>query len=263
MRAFAAGLQQRLIPILIVIELFSGSSRFGHTAHQSGEWVLLIDLKFGAGFDLALRKLQMQVLGWIQAGFVRYILGGFPCRSFSRARNAPNGPPALRDALHVSGLPDLRPGDELNVQLGNNLLWFVVRVAEACILARTPCVLENPWTAWSWKMQRMIQLLRSKHVQLSRTDFCMWGTPWLKATGFLTVYCQPQHIVRLCRSRGSCARTQRPHVVLKGTNSAGVHLTHLAEPYPKSLCIKLVQMCKNASLELQSHRLDAVFCKFC
>ena len=112
-------------------------------------------------------------------------------------------------------------------------------------------------------MLRMVALLRSKHVQLVRTDFCMWGMPWHKATGFLTVYCQPQPIVRLCRSRGSCARTNRPHVVLKGTNADGVFLTHLAEPYPKLRCTKLVQMCRNACMELQSHRLDAVFCKLC
>ena len=225
--------------------------------------MLLIDLKFGPLFDLSRRKLQRQVISWIQAGHVKYILGGFPSRSYSRARNMPGGPPALRNGDHVAGLPGLRPADEANVREGNLLLWFCVRLAEICLRTQTPCVLENPWTAWSWKMARMLQLMKSRHVQFSRADFCQWGTPWQKAIGFLTVYCQPLGIIRLCGSRGTCSRTQLPHVVLKGTDAHGVFLTHIAEPYPKPLCTALVKMCRNACLELQSHRLDSVFCKLC
>ncbi len=260
MQAFASSLSQRLLPVRIVVELFAGSCRWSKAAALAGEWVLSVDLRFGDHHDLSKVKLQRCVLGWIQAGWVRYVLAGFPCGSFSKARNIPGGPPALRDAANVAGFSDLRPADADKVHLGNLLLAFVCRLIRACRHARVPGIFENPWTSWAWAMPAMQRCLALPGVRHSRSDFCQWGMPWKKATGLLTLYCDPLRIECKCTGRGLCSRTRLPHIQLKGT-CKGVFLTHLAEPYPRKLCRALVRMCVNAVLTLEAERLDKAFCR--
>ncbi len=261
-KAFGASLNARLLPVLVVLELFAGSCRWSRAASLRGEFVISIDIRFGQGHDLTSRKLQNPVLGWLQAGFVKFVLAGFPCQSFSRARNIPGGAPPLRDGDHIKGYPDLRPADQKKVDIGNACLAFVCRLVRMMLVTLTPGVVENPWTSWAWRMPAMIAVLCRKSVRMSRADFCQYGMPWRKATGFLTVLCDPSGIERQCSGRGKCSRTGRPHVTLKGTVN-GIFLTHLAEPYPRTLCGRLVQMLKNAVLRQQSERLDQVFCKLC
>ena len=51
--------------------------------------------------------------------------------------------------------------------------------------------------------------------------------------------------------------------MLKGTNAQGIFLTSIAEPYPQRLGRALVTTCRNACLELQSERLEKLFCNTC
>ena len=240
-------MRQRLLVFTVVLELFSGSGRWTRAAAAAGEWVLSIDRRFGDSHDLSRRRLQQMVLGWIQAGRVRYLLAGFPCQPFSRARNIPGGPPALRNSEYVSGLPGLREADHRKVTLGNNCFFFVARVLYA----------------WAWSMKAAVQLLRNPRARLTRSDFCCWGTPWRKATGFLTANCQTHLFAKQCTGRGRCSTSHRAHVVLKGTNAQGIFLTSIAERYPQRFCQALVTTCRNACLELQSERLDKFCCKTC
>ncbi len=263
MQAFVASLNQRLLVVTIVLELFSGSGRFGRAAAAAGEWVLTIDIRFGDHHDLNRRSLQMKILGWIQAGQIRYVLAGFPCQSFSRARNMPGGPPALRNSDNVRGFPGLRDADQRKVTLGNNLLYFTIRVMCACLAVRVPAIAENPWTSWAWKMACVLALRRNPYVRFTRSDFCCWGTPWQKGTGFLTIFCETQLFGYRCTGRHRCSITHKPHVQLKGTNSVGIFLTAIAEPYPKPLCRALVKTCQNAYLRLKAEGLDQFFCHTC
>lgn len=249
-----------MLTVKFVLELFAGSCRWSRAAAAEGNYVLSIDLRFGDGNDLADKKLQDGVLGWFQAGWILYALMGFPCSSFSRARNQPGGPPALRDDAHVQGFDGLRAHDERKVRLGNNLLRFVVRVITVCIVMKVPAIAENPFASWAWKMPGALHLLSRPIVRFTRSDFCQWGTAWRKATGFLTVYIDTQPIHRVCRGRCKCSRSGLPHVVLSGTNCDGVFLTHIAEPYPYRLCKCLVKCCENAVKNNMANNLDALFC---
>ena len=260
MRAAASALAQRCLRVEVVVELFAGSCRWSHAASLAGEFVISLDLRFGAEHDLTLRRLQNLVLGWVQGGAVKYLLAGFPCRSFSRARNIPGGPPALRSGDFIAGLPGLRPADAANVLEGNGLLRFVVRLATCCLRMRVPAVLENPWTSWAWDMAAMSGLRRRRDVRLVRSDFCMWGMPWRKSTGFLALYCDTTGIERTCCGRPLCSRSGRPHIQLRGSFQ-GTFLTHLAEPYPRTLCNALVRMLRFAHMHLQSLNLDGLFCR--
>ena len=263
MQAFAASLGQALLRVQVVLELFSGSGRFSRAAAAAGECVLSIDLQFGFDTnDLLSPQLQRDILGWIQAGWIKYMLSGFCCQSFSKARNIPGGPPPLRAPQYVLGLPDLCPADARKVAHGNSVVRFVVRLAHACLANKVPSIVENPFTSWAWQIPSVVNLLQCKHVQFSRVDFCQYGTPWQKATGFLTTFMQPQIFARVCHCKtGLCSFSGCKHRLLRGKDSNGIHRTHHAEPYPHTLCTKLVTACRNAAMSLQAENLDKLFCK--
>ncbi len=210
LRAFEATLTQTFITVEVVIELFAGSCRWSRCVGQLGYYVLSIDMRFGVTNDLCKRGLQNLVLGWIQAGKVAFVLAAFPCQSFSKARNRPGGPPALRDSDHLTGLPGLRPCDQRKVLRGNECLYFCCRLAWACLLGLVPLILENPWTSWAWKLASMVQLFRNPYARFTRIDFCQFGTPWRKSTGFLTLFCVTDAIERTCSGK-VCSVSRKPH----------------------------------------------------
>ncbi len=244
LRAFEATLQ-------VVLELFAGSCRWSRCVGQLGYYVLSVDMRFGVTNDLCKRGLQNLVLGWVQAGKIAFVLAAFPCPSFSKARNRPGGRPALRDSVHLTGLPGLRPCDQRKVLRGNECLYFCCRLAWACILRLVPLILENPWTSWAWQLAR-----------------CSWfgihtcassAPPWRKSTGFLSLFCETVAIERTCTGK-LCSVSHKPHFQLCGTNDDGVFWTHIIEACPLGLCRRLARMAHNATLVLQAQRLDPIFC---
>ena len=263
MRAFYASLKVRLPAVRVVLELFAGSCRFSRAAALAGCYVCAIDWSFGPGYDLLCPKLQACVLGWIQAGWIRYVLAAWPCRTLSRARNRPGGPPALRSAEHPLGLPHLRPAEAVAVSEGNALLAFVGRLFHSCRAAQTPVIGENPWTSWAWAIPTLAPILRWPGVHLTRSDFCQWGARWRKSTGFITMFCQPRFISKTCCGRLICTRSGKPHFRLEGKNDQGIFWTHIAEPYPRKLATELVRMAEFAHLSVAESNLDKLFCKLC
>ena len=218
------------------LELFAGSSRFAMAMGRLGYYVIAIDIRFGEDHDLLSSKLRGAIMGWVQAKAIFAILAGFICSSFSKARNMPGGPPPLRNSENVAGFPDLRPGDAKKVAMGNLFLRWCIKLLRACIVTRTVCVLENPFTSWAWSMPEVTSVRRLAAVEFWRTDFCQWGTEWRKATGLLSAYLEYQPCSRVCTGRGICSRTNRPHQILKGQRADGVFWTLIAEPYPKIFC---------------------------
>ena len=61
------------------------------------------------------------IVGWIEGKAGGRSLDGTPCDSMTKARKRPGGPPALRNAKHPHGLPDLRLADQAAVRVGNLL----------------------------------------------------------------------------------------------------------------------------------------------
>jgi len=240
------------------LELFCGTARWSRAMGRRGYYCIAIDLRFGGEHNLCGRELQRRINGWIQAHWVIAVLAGFPCTSFSRARNMPGGPPALRTSDFLYGLPDLRPADQAKVDMGNSLLKWVISVARACIVNQVVCILENPWTSWAWKLPSMQRLLNDKRMSLTRSDFCCWGTPWRKSTGFATCGMPTNGFCRTCRGRKVCDITGRPHTVLKGTDSNGTFWTLIAEPYPEKLCRALAVGVDHGIHELAAADMAAI-----
>ena len=262
MQAFEASLRQRLLAISVVVELFAGSGRFSRAASLRGQYVISIDIRWGSDHDLSSAKLQSVLLGWVQCRWVRYLLAGFPCQSLTRARNRPGGPPALRDKNNLFGFAHCTPTDAAKIVRGNDAVSFVCKLLRALRHAETPCVAENPWTSWAWQLPNLQEVMQLPGFRLSRVDFCQYGMPWRKSTGFLTFNCDASIIERRCSGHSICSRSGLRHVVLTGSCN-GIFLTHLAEPYPKSLSKNLVSMCENAVLRCSAERLDKYFCKLC
>ena len=226
-----------------VVEVFAGSGRFSRAASRRGHLAVLIDSRFGEDHDIRLRRVRGTILHWISAGVVLYMALALPCASWTRARNRGGGPQRLRTRDELMGVSELRnEAERWKIELGNLCMAFGVHAARLLHRQRCGFFIENPWTSWLWQVEPMQRLARAAGIRLVRADFCQFGTPWRKATGFLTN--GPVQFLdrRCCGPRGICSRTGRPHQLLQGTDAHGRFITSLAEPYPRPLCSSLVQM---------------------
>ena len=227
----------------MILELFSGSGQFSTACrrrralrHPAFEF----DFEHDPSHDLCLRAVQQTVRGWLRGRLVCGVWLGTPCTSMTKARNIPGGPPPLRDALHVLGLPDLRPSDAAKVEIGNRLATF-----SACIflLARSlniPVALENPSTSWLWSLPCIQRIMQLNNVQITVVDYCAYGKPWRKRTTIMSCHVPTERFTNhVCHGRGTCEYSGRPHVQLKGQDHTGKFLTKIAEPYPSSLSSQL------------------------
>ena len=208
----------------------------------------------GDAYDLRKRENQCLIFGWIKAGRVAGVWLGTPCDSMTRARNIPGGPPALRNAKHPHGLPNLRLADQARVRVGNTLARFSARVVLLCCLLLIPAVLEHPALSWLWSTRWIVSLQRRRQrdVGLASTEFCQWQSlPFRKSTSLLHTHINLSAVsARRClgAKRGLCLATGCPHHLLKGTDpKSGKFWTKIAEPYPRRLCNQLALAVEEAT----------------
>lgn len=213
-------------------------------ARVTGWPVLLWDICLGEQYDLSRRCNRRRIIEWARCGWLTGFHLGTPCESFSRARDVPPGPPPLRSDQQPMGLPNLRPGDQLKVQLGNMFMRFSACLLHLACVLNIPATLENPERSRLWLCPPISALLRRKVVTFAVTHFCGWGAPWKKATGFLGVHLDLTRLdVVQCKSskRGVCQFSSGPHIQLHGRTSSGQWMTKLAQPYPTPMCTALAK----------------------
>ena len=80
----------------------------------------------------------------IDRGVIEFVHFGTPGSSFSVARKNDGGPPPLRDAAHLWGLPGLSPKGRDKVQLGNKFMWLTAQLAHKCSARGVGWSIENP-----------------------------------------------------------------------------------------------------------------------
>ena len=243
---------QRSLTVAVFLEIFCGCARLGRSVANICGWpVLLWDIAFGSDYDLTKRRNQQLIIHWISSGQIRGGHLGTPCNSYSRARDRPGGPPRLRSDQQPLGLPNLRPGDQEKVRIGNVVMRFSCRVLHLARRLRLPFTLENPQRSRLWICPPFRNLMRCTCVYVMDVTFCSFGTPWKKPTKFLSV-CLDLHFLAPynCKSsrRGECQYTGNRHIPLAGVNTDGIFLTKLAEPYPWRLTRVLAQGFKNTEL---------------
>ena len=245
-----------LIPF--VVEVFAGSAQFSKAAAALGYMCIALDWSFGPDCNLAKDSTVRMLLGWIQAGWVAFILMGPPCQSWSRARCRPGGPQMLRSNEFIYGLKVLRYESERHkIVNGNKTMAAAARVARACLRMNVPFVIENPKTSMLWLANEMLALKARKACRFFQSDFCLWGMPWRKPTGFLSGHCGGaiSRVERICQN-GTCKRTGGKHIVLAGVDPVSkCFWTHIAEQYPRGLAAALARMLHDSRKQLEHMQL--------
>ncbi len=218
------------------------------------------DLSRGDEFDLTRTSAQKLIRGWISAGLVWGFHLGTPCNSFSIARSG-GFHPALRSSALPAGLPGLSAADQNRVDLGNLLAKFSASLLELGRRLGIPCTLENPQSSRLWLLPSMVRLGLRAGCSVAVFHFCMFGTPWRKATRLFGFHVNLSILEEYqCHGkRGICQRSLHPHVQLRGRGTGAEFLTKEAQPYPRKLCT-VISRCFYNSLASRSsafilHRL--------
>ena len=135
---------------------------------RAQNWICFeIDLVHGLGVF----KMRSKIENWIRQGLVQYIHFGVPCNTWSRARDRPNGPPRLRnDHEGLFGLNNLSVCDFAKVQIANQLVELVARVARVCIHSHVPGSVENPHLSRLWLCPSLLNLQRGPNGSTVRTS---------------------------------------------------------------------------------------------
>jgi hypothetical protein len=244
----------------VFLDLFAGAGSVGKKMAGLGYYVLPWDVNGGSNYDLTAKRNQSNFFGWIRGGLVAAAFSAFECKTFSRARDRPNGPPQLRSNKFPLGVPNLSPGDNLKVQAGNSMLRFTVTMLLICRRFFIPAGAENPLTSRAWIVKSMLGLERLVRVSTAVTHFCQWGKPWQKATKLIGVCVDFQSIDAIrCRPHGNiCSRSLCAHQVLAGKNADGTFWTHVAQPYPRKFAAAIALCLDSSRLSLLAARFSAL-----
>ena len=168
------------------------------------------------------------------------ILGvDLPCCSWSRARRAPahsSMPSAVRSNAHLMGLPNLNARDQQLVNKHNVLFRSSMRWIKQHQQQGGCGYLENPLTSMVWKTRTVRAMVKSGKFHLVRYDMCQYGTQY-KQTTRLMVWGEWARTAsfKTCSGRGTCSRTNRPHIALSGICD-GVFRTSAAQVYTSQFC---------------------------
>ena len=226
------------------LEIFSGTGRLSKALNRHGISTKSFDNKNGPTGDLLRIEVLHHIRKLIRSGRCLGVWFALPCGTFSRARRFGGvGPGPLRgdSPTTVWGLPGLKGKDLARVKAANRLVRRTCALCRLCKQCEVSFYIENPQTSRLWLLKPIQELCGFPHSQLSRYDFCQFGTPWRKATQILA-YLNPLFAqnAQQCHFGPdyTCCRTHRRHVQLTGVGEGGKHLTAIAEPYPRKLCNK-------------------------
>lgn len=224
-----------------VLELFSGCARPSQACAQHNFHSFAYDIEYGDGCNLLDKQIVDSLFSFIRkhAKKIALVWMGTPCTSWSRARKHDGGPVPLRDDdAGLMGLCQLKSADQAKVQLGNQFLEVTNSIISLCEELNVFWVVENPFTSRIWLTEPMRQW-RKQGAKFIRSDFCAYGMPWRKSTGFLfhSGFNTLHSIAKVCNScLGRCQFTNSRHITLVGQDKRGVWLTRRAQPYPRQLC---------------------------
>ena len=239
-----------VVCLAIVIELCAGSAILSFHLKGRGMQAIPVDharnthrsLLPTVKIDLADWNACLIVVSVIDSGNVEVIWSAVPCGTCSRAREIPlasgkPGPPPLRNAAFVRGIPGLSAINQLRVDKANliydnNIAIFRAASRHQCLMA-----VENPGNSWLWKFPDYDALLK-----IGFEDTLMQNCKW-------TANDTP------CRAKWSRLRTNIPgmtqlagpcgqkHVHLPwGQDVSGKFRTADEAEYPEGMCIAVADV---------------------
>ncbi|CAK0883482.1 unnamed protein product, partial [Prorocentrum cordatum] len=224
--------------IAVFLELFAGSGHLSDAVERGNVPTLRWDILYGPAYDLRDPRNARLIRGWIRAGLVCGLHAGFPCETFSRARDRPNGPPRLRSQEHVWGLPSLPVGgaDFQKVKWGNLYARLTISFCVLCCQCFVPWSLENPALSYAWQLPPMLSLLQRRQVTSQVIEYCRFGAPWRKSTKIVAFLLDLAPLAKFRCVGPVCVLTGQRHQELSGKDASGRFRTKLAETYPRKLC---------------------------
>ena len=161
-----------------------------------------IDIARNDQDDLSLQSKQDEIIKRIERGDFDAVICTPPCSTWSRVRAANfRGPPPLRDFNYPWGYPWVKRKFQQELELGNVLVRFTIRVVETATARSTTFVLaEHPEDlgtvvreedgavirpASIWQLEEIKRLVQ-KGLERVGINQCCWGTTWRKPTRLLT-----------------------------------------------------------------------------
>ena len=137
------------------------------------------------------------------------------------------------------------------------MLEFLLNLVEECERREMIYLIENPLSSWMWAQPAWSRISSRRERWDFLVDFCVFGTPWKKATR--------------CRTNGQLGgqrlRCSRDHLhrILRGRDrETGKSLTTSAEPYPRRLCVLLAQcLCQDVGWIDNCRPFDIARCAKC
>jgi len=97
-----------------------------------------------------------------------------------------SGPPALRDAAHVMGLPHLKGADAAKVRRGNRMALRSIKRRADLMDKGAYFAFEHPYGSWVWYCKQMVELAARKGVYMAVFSHCCYGGRRKKWTSILT-----------------------------------------------------------------------------
>lgn len=226
------------------LEIFAGCRRLTRALQKRGLRCYSIDVCLDPHDDVLDPDVEKKIFDLLFNQKVQLVWLGMPCTTFSRARRWDGiGPPPLRDANYVMGIPWLRGRERAKLITGNNLYWFSMRILWACLRLRIPVVLENPETSLCWQTP-ILQVLQASGLMTANVlHFCQFGEAWKKPTTLLAAFVDLSSVCKQCQGTfQKCSHSGRRHIPLKGLAPDGRFMTLIAQPYPFQLVAHLADI---------------------
>ena len=220
-------------------------------------WVLSIDVMVSGEYcDLLQKDTQMLWLKIAREGLVEGLLAGPPCETWSVAREADGmapetGPRPLRTAAEPWGLVDLSQKESSQIDVGNQLMIFAIKISLVQALYGKFSLLEHPDdpelhdsskaaspTIWRTALLTWLRQL-DLFIELRLEQGYYYNQVSRKPTRFLisgVVQSKAQEIERHCRT------SKKPDASTIGKSSGGSFRTAKLKEYTPELCAMIAQL---------------------
>lgn len=224
------------------MELFAGAggltaavARLGRATCAPVEVARGVGAAGGESMDLRDDAVYKRLVRQVRTGKVRWLHGGPPCKTFSRARRTDRH--GRVEALRSDRYPGGMPGCQTQLVMDGNLLARrMASLARAVQRAGGWWSIENPAKSYLWEFGPIRTLRKLPGVQFIIGDQCCFGGQYRKPTGWLGNAPFLPVLGRTCP--GPPAHPAHP--VLQGRavtpDGRACWLTELAAEYPEGLC---------------------------
>ena len=229
----------------VFLELFAGAGGLTAAVRRAGRQVKeaqdLRDVRHAGQlrteFDLLSNSHFSDLKKLVRSGRVRWLHGGPPCKTFTKARRRDRHGSArvLRSAAEPLGFKS-QAGHRLprRVEEANELARRMAKLAKIQHKAGGWFTIENPERSFIWEIPAFVDLAALPGVARRSGDQCALGGVYTKPTSWLTNAEWMQIVEQRCPPEHPRHQPLEGRVI--GPDGVEVWLTELAAEYPEGLC---------------------------